>query len=185
MGSGSAVPIHPDPVSAADPATPAARRLIKLGVAALARREHTRFELQQKLRLRCQDPETPQDVVVALDYLQTKGYLSDHRAALSLVRVYGARWGRARLIQLFQARGLNPQTLAVLLPPAHSEFPRACQVLQKKYPQPPQTPQEWARQARFLAGRGFSASLVSRVLRQSAQGNLPDPDADDPPGFEG
>lgn len=150
-----------------------AKRLAKLGVAALARREHTRFELHQKLRQRLQDAETLDELDEALRYLQAKGYLDEQRAAASLIRLYGARWGHARLAQLFQTRGLNPQDWSHLFPPATSELPTAYEVWQKKFGVAPADSREWARQARFLAARGFSGGVVARILQLAKTGASP------------
>ena len=44
---------------------------------------------------------------------------------------------------------------------------RAQALWQRKFGQPPATPQERARQTRFLLSRGFSGEVVRRVLSQA------------------
>jgi regulatory protein len=39
-------------------------------------------------------------------------------------------------------------------------------VLERKFAEPPSTSAERARQARFLAGRGFSHEVIARALRR-------------------
>jgi regulatory protein len=49
-----------------------------------------------------------------------------------------------------------------------SELARAQAVWSKKYGQLPQTPAERAKQARFLAARGFSHATIVQVLRDDS-----------------
>lgn len=127
----------------------------------LGQREHTRSELERKLR---RYEETPGTLAQALDELQAKGYLSEERAAQSLVHRRAAQYGAARLRQEMQDKGLAreliEQTLAGL---KDSELARAREVWRRKFEVLPTTPQERARQIRFLLARGFSGEVVRRV----------------------
>jgi regulatory protein len=55
-----------------------------------------------------------------------------------------------------------------------SELERAHRVWRTKFTQPPTNAREWARQARFLQGRGFAAEVIRKLLKEipdeSAQG---------------
>lgn len=128
----------------------------------LSRREHTRSELERKLKSYEEEPGT---LAQALDELQTKGYLSEQRAAESLVHQRAALYGAARLRQEMQDKGLAreliEQTLAGL---KDSELARAREVWRRKFEALPATVQERARQSRFLLTRGFSGDVVRRVL---------------------
>ncbi|MBL8303415.1 MAG: RecX family transcriptional regulator, partial [Ideonella sp.] len=54
-------------------------------------------------------------------------------------------------------------------------------VWQRRFGAAPADPREAARQARFLAGRGYSAEVVRRVLRDAANERLTAPaSAEDP-----
>jgi regulatory protein len=46
-----------------------------------------------------------------------------------------------------------------------TELTRAQAVWSKKYGQLPETPAERARQARFLAARGFSGATIGKILK--------------------
>ena len=70
----------------------------------LARREHTRSELRCKL---APHEETEGQLDALLDALQAQGFLSDERAAASLVHRRAARLGTQRLRQELQAKGLD------------------------------------------------------------------------------
>jgi regulatory protein len=141
-----------------------AKRLLRLAVAALARREHSRVELERKLQRRLQDEETAADIALVLDRLQARGLLSDQRMAVALVRTRSARYGRLRLQQELQRRGVDRETIAACLPPVEDESAAATALWERKFGQPATTPQERARQGRFLAARGFASSVIARIL---------------------
>jgi len=128
----------------------------------LGQREHTRSELERKVR---HYDETPGTLARALDELQAKGYLSEQRAAQSLVHRRAGRYGAARLRQEMQDKGLAreliEQTLAGL---KDSELARAREVWRRRFDAVPATAQERAQQTRFLLARGFSGEVVRRVL---------------------
>jgi regulatory protein len=135
----------------------------------LAQREHSRQELQHKLQRHVQD--TPEasaqaQIAAALDDLALHGLLSDERAAASVLRTQGARCGSRRLKQTLQSKGLAPDLVASTLAQAKgSELNRALAVWQRRYGQVAATPQERAKQMRFLAGRGFDGEVVRRVVQ--------------------
>lgn len=146
----------------------------------LSQREHSRSELERKLR-RGTDGEPVQQAALdaLLDELAGRGLQSDRRTAESLVTAKSARWGRRRLEQQMQRLGLN-DTLAAdaLAPLAASELERAQALWRRRFGTPPDTPQERARQMRFLAGRGFDGEVIRRVLRHAGSA-----DGDDDTGI--
>jgi regulatory protein len=136
----------------------------------LGQREHTRLELERKLGRYEEEPGT---LAQALDELQAKGYLNEQRAAESLVHRRAGQYGAVRLRQEMQDKGLAreliDQTLAGV---KDSELSRAREVWQRRFDGLPQTPEERAKQMRFLLARGFSGEVVRRAL-----GNKPEDDA--------
>ena len=64
-----------------------------------------------------------------------------------------------------------PENLAseAMAPLAQSELERARALWLRRFGTAPSTPQERARQMRFLAGRGFDGEIVSRVVRGGEQ----------------
>jgi regulatory protein len=128
----------------------------------LGQREHSRRELERKLASYEQEPGA---LAQALDELQAKGFLDEQRAAESLVHRRAGQYGTTRLRQEMQdkglARDLIEQTLAGL---KDSELARARDVWRRRFDAAPATPQERARQTRFLLARGFSGEVVRRVL---------------------
>lgn len=138
---------------------------------ALARREHSRAELERKLAPHATEPG---ELARVLDELTAKGFVSEPRVMASVLHRRAPRLGAARIRQELQAKGLAPElvreALAELQP---SELARATEVWRKRFGTAPQDATERARQQRFLLARGFAAEVVQRVL--AAAGARPGP----------
>ncbi|MBL8484184.1 MAG: recombination regulator RecX [Rhodocyclaceae bacterium] len=133
----------------------------------IALREHSRAELERKLAPHGE----PAEIAALLDALCADGYLSDGRYAESYVAARAARLGDQRLARDLAARGVSRAVIDAALDAAESETERLHKIWHSRFGQPPADAREWARQARFLAGRGFAAELIRKLLR-------------DPPGAE-
>ncbi len=130
----------------------------------LARRDHSRLELQRKLRTRGHQPEA---VEQALTRLGEHGYQSDVRFAESFVRSRVDRGqGRLKIGAALRERGIDDGIASALLDLGEAEWRRlATAALRKRFGDAaPAGRAEWVKQARFLAGRGFTSDVVSRVL---------------------
>jgi regulatory protein len=130
----------------------------------LATREHSRAELKRKLEAKAQEGD---DVEAVLERMEETGLQSDERFAESYVRARASRLGTSRLQHELARRGVAPEIAADALSGVleEDELTRARGVWSKKYGQPPGDRQEWARQARFLQSRGFSAEIIRKLLR--------------------
>lgn len=135
----------------------------------LSQREHSRAELERKLARHVQDlPELSAQAQIrsALDALAGAGLLSDRRAADALVTAQARRHGDLKLRHLLRARGLGAEHIAAALAPVEgTELERARAVWARRFGQPAADAAERARQARFLAGRGFSGETIRRIVR--------------------
>lgn len=130
----------------------------------LARRDHSRLELRRKLRTRGHQPEA---VEQALTRLGEYGYQSDARFAESFVRSRVDRGqGRLKIVAALRERGIDDGTASALLDLGEPEWRRlATAALRKRFGDAaPAGRAEWVKRARFLAGRGFTSDVVSRVL---------------------
>ena len=107
------------------------------------------------------------EVTLILDDLEQRGWLSDVRTADALLLAKAPRYGSRRLRQLLQAKSLDASLVSDTLARARdTEFERARALWQRRFGQPPADLRERdARQQRFLAGRGFDASVIDRVLK--------------------
>ena len=119
---------------------------------------------------------TPVDAVAqveaVLDWLEANNYLSQERFVESRVHARAARFGNLRIRQELaqHAVTLSPQAAQVL---EDSELERARAVWARKYGAAPEGLAEHARQARFLASRGFSADVIRQLLRGAARVGVP------------
>ena len=130
-------------------------------VSLLARREHTRAELARKL-----SPHgTAEEIATVLNELARTGLQSDARFAESYVRSQAARQGAARLRQTLRTKGVATELIESGLIDLPDEMERAREVWGKKFTAPPTDAREWAKQARFLQGRGFSTEVIRRLLK--------------------
>jgi regulatory protein len=134
---------------------------------ALARREHTRQELQAKLRTFAEDPD---ELEPLLDDLEKRGWLSEARFVEQLTTVRRRRFGAARILHELREKGVSETALAAAQSQLKdSELDVARAVWKKKFGSLPATLEERAKQSRFLASRGFSAEVVHKVLRHEEQ----------------
>jgi len=132
----------------------------------LARREHTRAELARKLA----PHGTPDEIATVLTELEASHLQSDARFAEAYVRGHAQRLGAARLRQTLRTKGvaselIDAQLSADTLP---DELERARALWNRKFTAPADG-KEWARQARFLQGRGFSVEVIRRLLKDLPQ----------------
>ena len=142
------------------------RRTVVQGAALrlLAPREHSRFELERKLA----DRDHPVDLIaLVLDDLAAAGLQSDERFAETYVRsALGRGQGPLKIRAGLRQRGVDDALASSHLGLADDEWQDlAAEVVRKRFGQaPPADRAEWARQARFLAGRGFTSAVAVRVL---------------------
>lgn len=128
----------------------------------LSRREHSRAELARKLQPYAQERD---DVDAILDALQKEGWQSNTRFAQSLVNRRAARQGTARIVQELRQSGVDDGDIAELRDQLReTEHARALEVWRRRFDDKPQDRQAYAKQARFLAGRGFSHDVIRRIL---------------------
>jgi regulatory protein len=157
----------------------------------LAQREQSRVELATKLLpyavaeaaaaeaagLPAAELPPAARVEAVLDWLEAHQYLSQERFVESRVHARAPRFGNLRIRHELRQHqvALSPDAAQAL---RDSELQRARAVRERKFADLPKSAAERARQARFLAGRGFS----SEAIRQALRGAAPEP-ADD--GDEG
>ena len=136
----------------------------------LARREHSRRELAEKLSRRF----GAAAVLAALKSLEQSGMLSDLRYARAYLREAGRKFGREKLRQNLQSRGVHSADIdsAMKAEISGGECARAAAVLAAKYggavlaegkPQ--------ARALRFLHSRGFLAEDAECAVARRAKEN--------------
>ena len=112
------------------------------------------------------------EVDAVLKWLEEKRFLSVERFVESRVSARSSRFGVLRIRHEMARHGvaLSPEADEALV---GSELDRAAAVRARRFSGPPTDAKESARQARFLAARGFSADVIRRVLRDAARESDP------------
>ena len=151
--------------AASGPASRGARKGLSLrarAVGYLSRREHARQELARKL---APHSESPEQLQTLLDALEREGWLSTARYAQSVVHRRAGREGAARIAQTLRQQGVDAAQIDALRTDLRAtEYQRALAVWQKRFGEPPPARAAYAKQARFLAGRGFDHDVIRRIL---------------------
>ncbi|PQZ71498.1 recombination regulator RecX [Achromobacter sp. MYb9] len=128
----------------------------------LSRREHAREELARKLSAYADDAA---EVEAVLDTLEKEGWLSTERFAQSLVHRRASRQGAARIVQELRQHGVDDVQVAELRDQLRAtEYDRALEVWKKRFDAKPADGAAYAKQARFLASRGFAHDVIRRIV---------------------
>jgi len=131
----------------------------------LARREHTRQELENKLSPHAGNTEDLQNLISGL---KQKNQLSEERFAEERARSLSRKYGAARIRQDLRAKGVAEELVA-RFSSSEDELQRARTILERKYRTPADTREEKAKRMRFLQSRGFSSEIIFKLL--SARGD--------------
>lgn len=140
-----------------------ARSLKGRALGYLSRREYSRSELARKLAPYVEEGDDPEAL---LDALERENWLSDARFTESLVHRRASRLGTARILGELKRHAVDGDLVeSVTEQLRETEFSRAQAVWRKKFGNLPGSPAERAKQARFLASRGFSSSTIVKILK--------------------
>lgn len=132
-------------------------------LAMLARREHTRAEMTRKLAPHC---ESPEHIEQLLDALVARGWLSEERFAESRANTLARKFGSRKIEHDLRSRGVSAEIVEQTVERALAQELENCRTAwQRRFGVLPQDAAERGQQMRFLAGRGFSAEAVRRVLK--------------------
>ena len=128
----------------------------------LARREHSRLELEKKLAPHAQ---TPAELSAVLDALEQHDFLSAKRMVEQVVHVCRKKFGSQRIAYELREKGIAEDLIAAALPELkETELDAAREVWRKRFAAPPADAKERGRQMRFLLGRGFAPGVIREVL---------------------
>ncbi len=134
----------------------------------LARREHSRRELINKLKIRGFEGE---EVEAYLDRLAEKDLQSDQRFAESYVRMRsGNGYGQRRISQELTQKGIAESRISQIYEEmALDWYQIALEIWQKKYNQLPGNDLKLkAKQSRFLQYRGFDFDIINWIFSRSS-----------------
>jgi regulatory protein len=136
-------------------------------IALLARREHSRAELRDKLLAgRERDAEAVSAVETLLGELTALGFLSDARCAQSFVRKKIGGYSKRAIVAALEAQGIDGDAATDALAGAGIDDPEVLVALwRRRFGAPPASDKDRARQIRFLQSRGFPLSAILKLLR--------------------
>jgi regulatory protein len=141
----------------------------------LAAREHSRAELERKLR---PHEEEPGQLARVLDELQAKDFISEARVVASVINRRAGRFGAARIKYELQQKGLGAEAVGEAVNSLKdSELERAREVWRRKFDGPAADAAGRAKQMRFLAARGFGGEVIRKVTGVSRQTDFPGDEA--------
>jgi regulatory protein len=112
------------------------------------------------------EPSPSSRVEAVLDWLEANNYLSQERFAESRINARAGRYGNLRIRQELRQHQVELSADARRML-AQTELDRALSVRERKFAALPASAEERAKQARFLAGRGFSPEVIGKALRAS------------------
>jgi regulatory protein len=128
----------------------------------LARREHSRLELERKLAPHAADAAELENV---LDEMERRGWLSAQRVVEQTLHHRRARYGGRRIVRELEDKGISEALIADAARQLRAgEVDAARGVWRRKFGVPPADARERARQMRFLLGRGFDPEAVNKVV---------------------
>jgi regulatory protein len=126
----------------------------------LARREHTRQELENRLSPHAGSSAELQSLISGL---RQKNQLSEERFAEGRARQLARKYGAARIRQDLKAKGVSEELIS-RFSSSENEMQKAKEILERKYRTPPATREEKAKRMRFLQSRGFSSEIIFKLL---------------------
>jgi regulatory protein len=132
----------------------------------LARREYARAELAARLAA---TGAARSEIDPLLDELERAGYLSDARFASAVVRQKAGGYAKRAIAHALREKGVAApaakEALAAL--DDDDELTQALALWQRRFGKAPADEREKARQVRYLLARGYSTSIIYRVLKQA------------------
>jgi regulatory protein len=130
----------------------------------LARREHSRLELERKLATHA---ESPEELAKLLDDLAQRGWLSEQRVIEQVIQARRHRLGSLRIRQVLIDKGIDGELVAeVIVQLQEGEIEAATALWHRKFDNPPRNMSERARQIRFMQNRGFTLEVILHILKQ-------------------
>lgn len=128
----------------------------------LGKREYSVVELGQKLKPYADESD---DIPTLLADFKARGWLSDVRFTEQLIRARKVKFGSNKVAHELREKGVADDLITdAVSAMKEGELEYATEVWRKKFNQPATDRNEWAKQARFLQGRGFGFDTIKKVL---------------------
>ena len=128
----------------------------------LAAREHSRMELERKLKPHA---ESAEQLAQVLNELTAKDFISEARVVESVINRRAAKFGAARVKHELLGKGLAADVVLQAIEGLKTtEVERAREIWRRKFDGPASDAAGRAKQMRFLAARGFSGDAIRKVV---------------------
>jgi len=144
---------------------PTQSELKKTAIDLLSRRDHSRHELQQKLKLKGGESD---DILAVIDWCSRENYQSDSRYCAMLVRAkVNKGYGPAVVSQAAREQGIERELLVQTLEELDIDwFALALTQYQKKFADKPVKDfQDKQKRMGFLQRRGFNSAQIQYALK--------------------
>lgn len=140
-------------------------RCKKRGLHLLEKQDRTEANLRKKLS----ESGYPDEIVdIAIDYINSFGYIDDERMARSHIRFYQSTRSKQRIKQDLINKGVHADIIEICIEEEYEcdETELIRSLLDKKgYDSDNATYESRAKMYRFLAGRGFSIDSINKALK--------------------
>jgi regulatory protein len=141
------------------------REYSRKGLAAKLAESEARWAKLGAEQLEQSSESTHSKIEAVLDDFEARGWLSDERFAEALVRRRSERYGMRKIQGELERAGVDSKQSAKLLAGLkETEYQRAYELWTRKYGVAAPDQKERARQYRFLASKGFSSEVVTKVI---------------------
>ncbi|AGF48215.1 regulatory protein [Candidatus Kinetoplastibacterium oncopeltii TCC290E] len=143
------------------------KSLLSLAVKYLSKKDYSQESLRKKLSVHCDSNSDIDDVI---EYLKTKGFVSDKRFVDNIIDKYSTNYGYCFITNLLKNNGVDSdlflERISFL---KNSEFDRACSLMIRKFPKGVSSDiKSYYKYARFLSNRGFTRDVVYKVIKATS-----------------
>ena len=136
----------------------------------LGKREYSYAELGQKLKTYLAEDEDFELITAILEDFKTRGWLSDARFTEQIVHARSHKFGASKIANELREKGVASDLIESAIEQVkENELDNAKEIWRKKFKKSPDSREEWARQARFLQGRGFGFDTIKKVLNSKLE----------------
>lgn len=105
-----------------------------------------------------------------MEDFKSRGWLSDARFTEQLVHARKSKFGSAKVANELREKGIADDLITdAVAKIKENELENATEVWRKKFKTSATNRNEWAKQARFLQGRGFAFDTIKEVLNTKTE----------------
>ena len=139
----------------------------------MGKREYSYAELGQKLKAYLEEDEYFEQITAILEDFKARGWLSDARFTEQIVHARSHKFGASKIANELREKGVSSDLIESAIEQVkENELDNAKEIWRKKFKNPPDSRDEWARQARFLQSRGFGFDIIKKVLNSKIEDDV-------------